>query len=39
MKLEQALIMESLIGKRGRFFKKYSVTNAREFGQLTEKLK
>ena len=31
--------MESLIGKRGRFLKKYNVTNAREVGQLTETLK
>ena len=31
--------MESLIGKRGRFLKKYSVANAREVGQLTETLK
>jgi len=31
--------MESLIGKRGIFLKKYSVTNAREVGQLTETLK
>jgi hypothetical protein len=31
--------MESLIGIQGRFKKKYSVTNAREVGQLTETLK
>ena len=31
--------MENLIGKRERFFKKYSVTDAREVGQLTETLK
>jgi hypothetical protein len=37
--LEQALIMESLTGKRGRFLKKYRVTNAREFTRLTETLK
>ena len=37
--MEQALIMESLTGKRGRFLKKYRVTNAREFAHLTETLK
>ena len=31
--------MESLKGKRGKFFKKYRVTNAREVAQLTETLK
>ena len=31
--------MESLTGKRGRFLKKYRVTNAREVAQLTEPLK
>jgi len=31
--------MESLTGKRGRFFKKYRLTNAREVAQLTETLK
>jgi hypothetical protein len=31
--------MDSLIGKRGRFLKKYSVISAREVGQLTETLK
>ena len=31
--------MESIIGIRGRFFKKYRVTNAREVAQLTETLK
>ena len=31
--------MESLIGKRERFLKKYRVTNAREVTQLTETLK
>ena len=39
MKLEQALIMESLIERKRKIFKKYSVTNAREVGQLTETLK
>jgi len=31
--------MESLTGKRGRFLKKYRVTNAREVAQMTETLK
>ena len=31
--------MDSLTGKRGRFFKKYRVTNARKVAQLTETLK
>jgi len=30
--------MESLTGKRGRFLKKYRVTNAKEVTQLTETL-
>jgi len=37
--MEQGLFMEKSTGKRGRFFLKNVVTNAREFGQLTETLK
>ena len=36
--MEQHLIMESLTGKRERFFKN-TVANAREAAQLTETLK
>jgi hypothetical protein len=38
LKLEQALLMETSTGKRGRFFKNM-VTNAREFAQLKKTLK
>jgi hypothetical protein len=39
LKWEQAMITQNSTGKRGKFFQKYKVTNAREIAQMTETLK